>query len=604
MKKSILGIVALLPLCAVGEIVPSGVTSVGGRGLLRLPSARTLSKGTLCIHLNGTYRLESHDTTHAATDVTDRRHWGAGRIGFTYGVYDVFEFHLTSRFFGKYYEAVDEPQDWEDYRAIGFKDLTFGVKLGYPFYEKEMVGVGWLGGLHLFLNSPTLTSRPEKDSLLVELGFEPFLKKKTEIGAELLSDIELESISFHTGVGYLKAGELYEESETLLDTLNTKDLYTPKNRILWGVGSSVTIGKWVDLFAEVTGRKILDKPASLPDTVYLSPGIRLKSPLGTILEISGDYALVDDIPSWRVGVGLSSTTSLIPPPPKPPVLATVTGTVTDEETSEPLIAEISFPEDSGVTSTISTQTGVYEKPLSPGRYVIQAEKEGYRWKKSVIILKEGEQKVLDFVLSKKVVEKKGQLTGRIYDVKTDDPLIAQIKFPDTKVPSAASDQTGIYKVELGPGTYTVSVEADGYTSLAEPVVIGAEETIVKNFALKARPKKGERIVLRGIHFEFGKATIRPDSYGILDEAAKVLKDNPNLKVEIGGHTDSVGSDSYNMKLSFERANSVRRYLISVHGIDPIRLIAKGYGEGMPIADNKTKDGRAMNRRIEFFIIGD
>jgi len=604
MKKGILSIVLLLPLCALGEIVPSGVTTVGGRGLLRLPSARTLSKGSLCINFNGTYRLESHDTTYAATEVTDRRHWGTGRIGFTYGVYDVFEFHLTSRFFGKYYEAVDEPQNRKDQRAIGFKDLTFGVKVGYPFYEKEIVGVGWVGGLHLFLNSPTLASRPEKDDSLVALGFDPFLKKKTEVGVQVLSDIELESMSFHTGVGYLKAGELYEESETLLDTLNAEDLYTPKNRILWGVGSSVTIGMWVDLFAEVTGRKIIDKPASLPDTVYLSPGIRLKSPLGTILEVSGDYALVDDIPTWRVGVALSATTSLIPPPPKPPALATVTGTVTNEETSEPLMAEISFPEDSALTSTISTKTGVYEKSLPPGRYVIQAEKEGYRWKKNVVILKEGEQKVLDFALSKKVAEKRGQLTGRIYDAKTDEPLIAQIRFPETEVPSAASDQTGIYKVGLAPGTYTVSIEAEGYTTLAEPVVIGAEETIVKNFALKVKPKKGERIVLRGINFEFGKATIKPDSYGILDEAAKVLKDNPNLKVEIGGHTDSVGSDSYNTKLSFERANAVRQYLVSVHSIDPSRLIAKGYGEGMPIADNKTKDGRAMNRRIEFFIIGD
>lgn len=614
MKKNILLILIFLPLCAVGEIIPSGVTLSGSRGLLRLPSARTLAKGNLCIHFNGTYRCEPLDTLHDTVAVTDRRHWGTGRIGFTYSVYDVFEFHLTGRFFGKYYQASDEPTDWEDQRAIGFNNLTFGLKFGYPFYQKEVVGIGWLGGLHLFLHSPTLTNRPKEDSILVRAGFEPFLKKKMDMGGQLLSDIELESMSFHSAVGYMNAGQLYEESEELLAEYNSQhpadSLYTPKNRILWGVGSSVEIGKWVDLFAEVTGRKILDKPASLPDTVYLSPGIRFKSPLGSILEISGDYALVEEIPSWRVGVSLSATASLIPAPPapppapKPPVLATITGSVTDEETHEPLIAEISFPENAEITSTISTPTGVYEKSLPPGRYVVQAEKEGYRWKRQVIILKEDEQKVIDFVLSMKPVERGGWLTGRIYDAKTEEPLIAQIKFPDSQVPPAASDQTGIYKVELTPGTYTVSVEADGYTILAEPVVVGTAETIVKNFALRLRPKKGERIILRGIHFESGKATITPDSYSILDEAAKVLKDNPNLTVEIGGHTDSVGSDSYNMRLSFNRSNAVRQHLISIHGIDPGRLIAKGYGEAMPIANNKTKEGRAKNRRIEFLIIGD
>lgn len=608
--RNTLFILILLPLCAAGELVPSGVTNLGGRGLLRLPSARTLPKGNLCIHLAGSYRSEPHDSLYETETLKNHRHWATGRIGFTYGALDGFEFHLTATGFGKYYQASDEVAEWEDQYTGGFKNLTFGIKFGYPFYSKETHGVGWLGGLHLFLNSPTLSDRPAKDSVLVKAGFRPFLKTRTEFGGQLLSSIELESMSFHTAIGYFNAGQLYEESEELLREYNEHypdSLYSPKNRILWGVGSSVEIGKWVELFAEVTGRKILEKPSSLSDTIYLSPGIRFKSPLGSILEISGDYALVEGIPTWRVGIGLSATTALIPPPPpppKPPALATITGTVTDEETGETLIAEISFPENPELTSTITTETGIYEKSLPAGRYVVQAEKEGYRWKRRVIILKEGEQKVVDFALSKKELVQKGWLTGRIYDVKTEEPLIAQVKFPETEVPAVASDQTGIYKVELLPGTYTVSVEADGYTPIVEPVVIGAQETIVKNFALKSKPKKGERIVLRGIHFESGKSTITPDSYSILDEAAKILKENPNLKVEIGGHTDSVGSDSYNMRLSFDRANAVRQYLISVHGIDPSRLIAKGYGETMPIADNKTKEGRAKNRRIEFLILGD
>ncbi len=74
-----------------------------------------------------------------------------------------------------------------------------------------------------------------------------------------------------------------------------------------------------------------------------------------------------------------------------------------------------------------------------------------------------------------------------------------------------------------------------------------------------------------------------------------------MKIEIAGHTDSVGSEMYNLRLSEARANAVRDYLIQ-HGISPDRLIAKGYGESRPIAPNTTREGRAKNRRVEFTVI--
>ncbi|RKX69963.1 hypothetical protein DRP53_06475, partial [candidate division WOR-3 bacterium] len=99
-----------------------------------------------------------------------------------------------------------------------------------------------------------------------------------------------------------------------------------------------------------------------------------------------------------------------------------------------------------------------------------------------------------------------------------------------------------------------------------------------------------------------KATIKPESYPILDEAAAILTSHPEIRVEIQGHTDSIGSDAYNLKLSNLRANAVRTYLIERHGIDPSRLVARGYGESRPIADNRTKEGRAQNRRVDFVIL--
>jgi OOP family OmpA-OmpF porin len=103
-----------------------------------------------------------------------------------------------------------------------------------------------------------------------------------------------------------------------------------------------------------------------------------------------------------------------------------------------------------------------------------------------------------------------------------------------------------------------------------------------------------------VFFEFNKATIKSVSFGLLNEVAQALKDNPKIKVEVQGHTDSVGSDARNLKLSQKRAESVRTYLVK-QGVDSSRMVPKGYGETVPIADNRTKDGRAENRRVEFVI---
>ena len=115
----------------------------------------------------------------------------------------------------------------------------------------------------------------------------------------------------------------------------------------------------------------------------------------------------------------------------------------------------------------------------------------------------------------------------------------------------------------------------------------------------------KRIVLRGVNFDYDKSNIKPQFAPILDEAAQTLKDNPDINVSIEGHTDSIGSDEYNQRLSERRAQAVKQYLVS-KGIAASRLSAVGKGEQEPIAPN-TKDGRdnpegrAMNRRAELKI---
>jgi len=114
------------------------------------------------------------------------------------------------------------------------------------------------------------------------------------------------------------------------------------------------------------------------------------------------------------------------------------------------------------------------------------------------------------------------------------------------------------------------------------------------------PPPKEKIVLRGVNFDFDKATIRPDAKVILDEAAAILKRNPDVRVNVDGYTDSIGTKEYNQKLSERRAAAVADYLGNA-GVERSRLTPRGFGMSNPVADNKSREGRAKNRRVELLV---
>jgi outer membrane protein OmpA-like peptidoglycan-associated protein len=111
------------------------------------------------------------------------------------------------------------------------------------------------------------------------------------------------------------------------------------------------------------------------------------------------------------------------------------------------------------------------------------------------------------------------------------------------------------------------------------------------------PPVKKKIVLRSVHFDFDKSNIRKDARPVLDEAVNVLQHEGEVTVIAEGHTDSKGTDEYNLKLSRRRAQAVRDYLVS-HGIAASRIRTEGFGESKPVASNDTEDGRAQNRRVE------
>jgi OOP family OmpA-OmpF porin len=111
------------------------------------------------------------------------------------------------------------------------------------------------------------------------------------------------------------------------------------------------------------------------------------------------------------------------------------------------------------------------------------------------------------------------------------------------------------------------------------------------------------IELRGVTFEFNKTRLSPNAGAVLDAVVKAFIGQPSLRVEIGGHTDSIGSDQYNLKLSQGRADAVRNYLVGA-GARPEQITAVGYGESrLLINPEKNDDDRELNRRVEFKVVG-
>lgn len=146
---------------------------------------------------------------------------------------------------------------------------------------------------------------------------------------------------------------------------------------------------------------------------------------------------------------------------------------------------------------------------------------------------------------------------------------------------------------------TTAIAVNGPAPAAPPMVIPPPAAIIPK---RVQVLKDRIEITEKIQFDLDKATIKSESNDLLDEITKVFADNPQIKkVDIIGHTSDEGADKYNKTLSEKRAKAVVEYLTS-HGIDASRLTAKGMGESKPIGDNKTEEGKEMNRRVEFLII--
>lgn len=206
-----------------------------------------------------------------------------------------------------------------------------------------------------------------------------------------------------------------------------------------------------------------------------------------------------------------------------------------------------------------------------------------------------------------VCQQKAKLEVSVTDFQNHPLQGEQVLFvnqKDKSVIKGISDEQGLFSIQLPGGQiYDIKIKSVGtaqeYNTLEIPA-IGSNEMYGEN-SMQIMIEQPQQFTLKNVLFDTGKSSLKTSSYAELNELVELLSLKPDLSIEIAGHTDNVGSEESNLLLSENRAKTVMNYLIT-KGIDKNRLIAKGYGSTMPVADNATDSGRKQNRRTEIHIL--
>ncbi len=287
-----------------------------------------------------------------------------------------------------------------------------------------------------------------------------------------------------------------------------------------------------------------------------------------------------------------------------PITAPVVLHFVDRETKNP-VAGVDFMLNLVGRAPIqgrTDSTGTWKGKLREGRYRVVARHPDYFEHADEIFVRGGEPLEKTFALQPLF----GTLVVKVVDAEKATPLQAHVvlkKGTGEVLVDTTTDENGTVSFRLREGVYRLEVDKPKtrYIKRQARVEVKGGATVEKEMALL---RKAMVFTFRNIYFDLNKATLRPESYPVLDSIAQMLLENPTVKVEIAGHTDTRGPFTYNLRLSQARAESVRRYLIS-KGVEPERLIAKGYGESRPIIKHaRTEAEHQQNRRVEFRILGE
>jgi len=334
------------------------------------------------------------------------------------------------------------------------------------------------------------------------------------------------------------------------------------------------------------------------------------------------------------------------PPPAPPTQYFIQGTVFEKGTEQPVPGPLVRYEGRPLTGMIGDGSGRFRSAaVLPGTYTLAVSAQGYRDGQCSLTIQpasaaasalppafapgavgtvppqpttpgvqpsaQGEV-VTPVRCELESLPKLGAIAGSLLDGESNQAVAnARIRATDRKNREIElpGDATGAFRItNIPPGRIKLSIEAPGYLQTTTELDVKALEELQTRIVLNKRPVQpnvtvqGNEVKLKKqVHFETDSAAILPDSMALLEEIADVLKTRAQIKaVEVQGHTDNTGTPPHNLRLSQDRAQAVVDALVRL-GVEPTRLLAKGYGQEKPLVPNNTEPLRARNRRVQLII---
>ncbi len=633
-------------------------------GLYRVNSAMPLGFNQMSFALGLTYWTAADEYrnfiyhshflpgTYLFPELTNVEHTGQGRFSITYGVWDYIDIAMNAAYSSTFFErGLYEERStghWEE--IYGFEGFNLLLHGGYNPIT-NLKDVVWFGGdIRLGLSSADtafMYNDDDPDGMwhtgqLISTIRRPFSTTgNNSFGMDLLITgdfsrwIPMAPVKAHLNVGFAKYKQNYHFTDFRVvpeavgwsySDSTVVDIEVADGLFNFGIGFEIATPHF-DLFLEYTNQNLTSRDNA--SVSYFTPGIRFKSVSGSYLDVAFDLSTSEFDPAYYdLGHGLYQTDSVVTeaqrtdraPLPIGGVfdwgvslalgfssdmvtdegrtdMATLSGTVTDSLTGAAVFSTITFPGVPIPNVTSDYISGFYTHIIPSGEVPVTVVAPGYRNASATVVLGRNEAVILDFAMLPNL----GSVTGSLRDGEGRPIAGATVTIGSTTPVTVTTNEAGVFAADVEPGTWPITVQAEGYISDNRSVSLFANETVSVSFDLRDALREGAVLSFDNIYFASGSATLKPESYSILDSVAILLRNNPTSRIQISGHTDSDGSEASNQTLSERRAQSVHQYLVST-GIAGNRLTTVGYGESIPVVPNNSAANKAKNRRIEFLVL--
>ncbi len=636
----------------------------GVPGLHRVNSAMPLGMNDMSFSLRTSYWTAANEyknyiyhshylpQTLLFPELTETEHTGRGILSLAYGVWDYVDLAATASYVGTSYERdlYEERSTghWEEIQ--GFEGVNMVVHGGYnPIPTLE--DVIWLGGDFSLGFAPAdtafLRNVDDPDGTwhqgqMMSTIRRPFTSTGNSnysmdflITGDFGRWLPMVPAKAHLNFGYAKYKQNYYFTDFVVNPDTVGWSYSDSTSLalevsdgIFNFGFGVEIPTpYADIFFEYTNQKLLDRENA--SVSYFTPGIRFKNSSGTFIDVSFDLSTstfdptyydlghrmyqtdslvteadraeraplpIGGVFDWGVSLGIGFSSDMMGKE-ETSNMAILSGVVTDSLTGEAIFATITFPGVPIANVTSDELTGFYTHNIPSGEVPVTVVAAGYRDASAIVALSRNESLNLDFAMAPNL----GTVSGSVRDGEGRPIANATVTIGSTNPVSVTTSTVGVYTARAEAGTWPISVQADGYIADNQTTTISPNQTVSLSFTLRAALRAGEVMSFDNIYFASGSSNLKPESYPILDSVAILLRDNPNARIQIAGHTDSDGGEGSNQTLSEGRAQSVYAYLVS-KGIAGNRLTTVGHGESNPIVPNNSAANKARNRRIEFTVL--